>query len=105
MSYREIKNKLLSKVAGLVLEVEKLNDPELKEFRIKTCESNAGKCFDEVNRRCKMCTCFIDAKAGIKVNLNPNKLMRKEITHCHLGKWDDKDLANYYREMDGLNKI
>jgi hypothetical protein len=52
-----------------------------------------------------MCTCFIDAKAGIKVNLNPNKLMRKEITHCHLGKWDDKDLANYYREIDGLNKI
>lgn len=105
MSYIEIKNKLLSKVAGFVLGIEKLNDPELKEFRIKTCESNAGKCFDEVNRRCKMCICFNPCLSIDKTNYNPNKLMRIEITHCDLGKWDDKDLANYYRELDGENKI
>lgn len=98
MSYRALKNKILSNVAGIALEIEKLNDPELEAFRLKTCES--CPMMDKEDRRCKICTCFIDAKVGIKINRNPLKLMRSELTHCPLGKWDDKDVANHYRAMD-----
>jgi len=99
MSYRELKNKILSDAAGMLLEVEALNDDELKAQRIATCESCPN--FDAENRRCKICTCFIDAKAGIKTNRNPLKLFRIELTHCPLGKWDDKYVANKYRSLDG----
>lgn len=98
MSYRDLKNKILAKVALEVLTVEKLNDPELEADRIKTCE---GCPMMNSDRRCGICTCFIDAKAGLKVNKNPEKFLRYEVTHCPLGKWNDKDLANHYREMDG----
>lgn len=103
MRYRDLKNKILSNVAGLVLEVQGLNDDDIKNERLKTCEY--CPMMDKENRRCKICTCFIDAKVGIKINKNPDKGMRKELTHCPLGKWNDKDVANYYREKDGLNKI
>ncbi|NOT38073.1 MAG: hypothetical protein HOP11_11925 [Saprospiraceae bacterium] len=98
MIYRELKNKVLSNVAGLVLTVENLNDPELEAKRKATCEG--CPMMDQENRRCKICTCYIDAKVGIKVNHNPLKLMRSEITHCPLGKWDDVDVANHYRKID-----
>ncbi|HNC36748.1 MAG TPA: hypothetical protein PLD32_09285 [Saprospiraceae bacterium] len=102
MSYTALKNKVLSKVAGLVLEVEPLTDDVLRQDRLRKCEGNAGLCFDAENRRCKICTCYVEAKASIKVNRNPLKGMRHEVTHCPLGKWDDKGLANHYRELDGL---
>lgn len=104
MSYRELKNKILAKVAGVILEVEPLNDDDLKAERISICESQKT-CFDAENRMCTICTCFIDAKAGIKVNKNPLKLFRYEVTHCPLGKWGDKDLANHYRQIDGENLL
>lgn len=102
MSYREIKNKVLSKVAGLVLETEPLNDDELKAKRLSICNSCPNL---DSDRRCKICTCFVDAKVGIKVNKNPLKLFRSEVTHCPIGKWDDKDLANHYRKIDGKNLL
>jgi len=102
MSYRDLKNKVLSKVAGLVLEVEKLNDKELEQERISICESCP---LMDSNRRCKICTCFIDVKAAIKVNKNPDKFFRHEITHCPLGKWNDKDIANHYRVLNQENLL
>lgn len=105
MNYTDLKNKVLSKVAGLALEVEPLDDNELKAKRIEVCESNAGSCFDAQNRKCKMCGCYIDAKAGIKINRNPKQGMRSEVTHCPLGKWDDLELANHYRVMDNLKVL
>lgn len=105
MNYTELKNKVLAKVAGMVLEVEPLNDDELKAERVRICEGNAGVCFDVDNRKCKICGCYIDAKSGIKINRNPDKGMRSEVTHCPLGKWDDMDLVNHYRLMDGLKTL
>ncbi|MEP7197274.1 MAG: hypothetical protein ABI851_12200 [Saprospiraceae bacterium] len=103
MSYIDYKNKILAGIAGFVLEVERLNDKGLEAERLATCEG--CPMMDKINRQCKICTCFIDAKVGIKVNHNPLKLFRPEVTHCPLGKWNDKDLANHYRQIDGLKLL
>ncbi len=99
MSYGEIRSKILSKVAEVALTVEKLDDPELKKFRITTCEG--CKVFNPDGRTCGICTCPMDAKAGILTNKNPLHLFRHELTHCPLGKWNDKEVANHYRKLDG----
>lgn len=78
-------------------------DKEEKERRLGICE----KCkpyFDTQSRRCKICKCFMDAKTGSKTNYNPKKI-RNEITHCPMGYWGDVDIANFYREKDGLPPI
>lgn len=115
MSYRELKNKILSKAAGLILEVEKLNDPEIFKQRIEACKS--CKMLDVENERCKICTCFIQAKAALKVNKKVEMKINEltgleypvikgtELTHCPLGKWNDKDIANHYRKEEGKTII
>lgn len=56
--------------------------------------------------KCEVCGCFLDVKTKAKSNWNARRL-RNEITHCPLGKWEDLNTANMYRQMDGkefLNK-
>lgn len=50
--------------------------------------------------QCGICNCFLQIKSGAKNNINPLRA-RTEITHCPLGRWDDKEIANHYRELDG----
>lgn len=84
--------------ARALLAKDEHGKPDLTEFRIKTCE--ACREFDAEERTCTVCGCFIDIKAELKTNRNPLKL-RTEITHCPFGRWNDKDTANHYREIDG----
>lgn len=42
----------------------------------------------------------MDIKTKLEVYRNAKKL-RNEITHCPLGKWGDKQIANIYRKIDG----
>lgn len=76
--------------------------PEEAEVRMNTCL----KCdkYADKSVRCKVCRCYLDAKTNSKTNFNPTKL-RNEITHCPLGRWNDLDIANLYREMDGLSPL
>ena len=78
-------------------------DQEEKDRRLAICE-NPCLYFEPKERRCKVCKCFLDAKAGAKTNFNPAKL-RNEITHCPKGYWDDVETANIYREKDGLTPL
>lgn len=105
MNWYDIRDKLFGGLAKELFTVELLNDEILEAKRIAKCEENAGSCFDEKGRRCNHCTCPIDAKAGLLFNKNSRKGFRVELTHCPLGKWWDKDVANLYREMDGKDLI
>lgn len=71
------------------------------EFRIGVCKT----CEMFKNGSCKICGCYMDVKALGRTHRNPKKGFRLEVTHCQLGKWHDKELANQYREMDGLPLI
>lgn len=64
-----------------------------------TCEHR-----DPEENKCTVCTCFLDLKTGSLVNWRPSK-SRNEITHCPMGKWNDKEIANEYRRMDGLETL
>lgn len=96
----EMKNKILSSMASEMLVVTWLDNDEVEEWRKAQCESNAGICYDSKNKKCLICKCYIEAKAPMKININP-KRMKKEITHCPLGKWADKDIANMYLKEQG----
>lgn len=62
------------------------------------------KMFDPENVKCKQCGCFLEVKTECKTNFNPKRL-RTEITHCPLGKWNDKKIANQYRALDGFEPL
>ena len=59
---------------------------------------------NEKKNKCKVCGCYLDLKTKAAENWNPKKL-RIEITHCPLGKWNDLDVANEYRKLDGEQPI
>jgi hypothetical protein len=88
-------------IADKALVNKRVTDEE-KKRRLAICE--ACKFFDAESRRCKVCKCFMDVKASAEINLNPMK-GRYEVTHCPKGFWDDKDVANHYRELDGIMPI
>lgn len=105
MNWLDARDMLFGGLAKELFTVKLLNDEILEAKRKGVCEENAGSCFDAEGRRCNHCTCPIDAKAGLLFNKNSRKWFRIELTHCPLGKWDDKDIANYYRKMDGKDLI
>ncbi len=94
---------LLKKVAGLLLSVEKINNQLIAKARAKTCEGCPQ--LDRNSKRCKVCGCFLEKKIVLMTSKNPKKLGRIEITHCPLGLWGDKVIANLYRQMDGKDPL
>lgn len=73
-------------------------DTETAERRLAICVGCER--FNQTERKCLDCGCFMDEKTKSFENRNPRK-MRYEITHCPNGFWGDKETANIYRQMDG----
>jgi len=94
-------NDLLKKLAEGLLPVEHVTD-EVKSVRLSVCNSCENLERDQM--RCNICGCFLEVKAGCLVNFNPKKV-RKELTHCPMGKWNDLDTANHYRLLDKLKPL
>jgi len=97
MGLSEIKNKALHLIAEAVIVKEMVGEHEAAA-RMLICLNCERR--DEKENKCLECGCFLDLKTGAKTNWNARR-MRNEITHCPLGRWDDKETANVYREMDG----
>lgn len=97
MGIQEIKNKALHLLAEKLIVKEQVDgDEAARRFRVCVgCEYR-----NEKENVCDVCGCFLDLKTTAKTNWNAKKL-RNEITHCPLGKWNDKKTANVYRGMDG----
>ena len=93
-----ILDRILELAAAKTLVISSVND-ETKTFRKSVCDGCEKR--DVYDNRCKVCKCYLAVKTGTLENRNPIKL-RYEITHCPLGKWNDLEIANHYREIDGL---
>jgi hypothetical protein len=103
---------LIKSLIRSIVSIEHVSEVQKKE-RLATCtDCPKRKIKNNGDEVCTECGCFIDLKAPLKTNKNPKKLMRFEITHCPLGKWkyldnegvwheNDKEVANYFREIDG----
>lgn len=102
---KDFNNKLLAAIAGEVLIVRYVEDESVILFRKKVCYENSGVCFDDKIKSCKICGCFMQSKWESEVNENIKKGFRRETTHCPLGKWGDKEIANYYLEIDGYELL
>lgn len=72
--------------------------PEVEEERKAVCIT--CEYYDAQHKECKACNCFLDIKWTRKTHNNPMK-MRVEETHCEMGKWNDIEIANRYRLIDG----
>lgn len=96
-----IMHEILKLAADTALVVERAG-PETKAERLEVCE----RCpfLNKKSRKCRVCGCYVDIKTGTIKNRNPEKL-RNEFTHCPKGKWNDKELANQYRKIDGLKPL
>lgn len=77
-------------------------DGQTADERFDTCLKCEYRNSEE--NTCTICTCFLDLKTKSRVNWRPAK-NRNEITHCPLGKWNDKEIANEYRALDGLKPL
>ena len=93
----EIKHYLASKVI-----VKEKVDGETADARFDVCMKCEYRNPEE--NKCIICTCFLDLKTGSRVNWRPAK-NRNEITHCPEGRWNDKEIANHYRALDGLKPL
>ncbi len=95
-----LKDEILKLAANAVLVVGK-TDEETKQMRRAICDQCDRR--DKESDRCKVCLCYLQIKTGTKINRG--KFGRIELTHCPLGKWGDKETANIYRELDGLDPL
>lgn len=85
-----------------VMVVEEHNDRSVELARLKVCKGfndvpacpRYNKGFDQ----CMECKCIIAAKAKSLTNRNPKKWGRIELTHCPLGKWNDEEIMEYYKD-------
>ena len=98
----KIYTRFLKAGAKIVFEVELLKDPALVEFRMNTCRG--CDLLDPEDLTCGVCGCFMDVKTTQKLSRNLKKL-RTETTHCPEGLWNDKEVANHYRQIDGLEPL
>lgn len=86
--------KVLRYGADVALPVERV-DEVTRELRLaicKGCERYANE-----DDKCLECGCFMTVKTGSLTHRNPAKGMRVEVTHCPLGKWGDKEIADFYK--------
>lgn len=59
---------------------------------------------DPEEDKCLKCGCFLELKTASRVNWRVSR-NRNEVTHCPVGRWNDLELANFYRGLDGLETI
>ncbi|HLS53263.1 MAG TPA: hypothetical protein VK031_04770 [Tissierellaceae bacterium] len=93
---------MIKKAIKGVLSVKPLDNDQEVKIRYDICKQ--CEFYDAESDKCTICKCFMEIKTGLEVNINPIKL-RKEVTHCPKGYWGDKEIANLYRERDGLDPL
>lgn len=91
--------------AGMVIAQEKV-DRETALSRLAVCRKCTFLENSETpsNWKCGACGCYLEIKAYCYTN-RTRRRPDGEITHCPRGFWGDKETANYYRALDGLEPL
>lgn len=87
-------NKFLKNLVYNLLVEEDLNDEEILAMRKDACK----RCAFNDGLSCTRCGCILEIKQPAKTNLNIHS-GRMEVTHCPEGKWNDENLAVYYKSI------
>ena len=84
--------------AATVLVMEHVDQPtaQARMDVCDTCEWN-----DRASKKCSICGCFLENKVWSKISRSKPRPLG-ELTHCPRGKWNDKDIADHYRALDGI---
>lgn len=77
-----------------VLAVEYHPDQKVVKDRYEICKGCDKH--DAESDECAICTCFMEEKTKLLKHHDP-KLETVIVTHCPLGKWGDKEIANFYK--------
>lgn len=93
----KLEHKIKKGLGKFFLAVEDLNDDELAEMRYNTCKA-CTKYIEETDQ-CGVCRCYMSVKTELKTNRDPELNGKIVETHCPLGKWNDKELADYYNSL------
>lgn len=93
----QIEHKVKKGLAKFFLAVKDLNNAELAAKRYNTCKS----CEQYVKQtdQCNVCGCYMSIKTTLKTNRDPELGGKIVETHCPLGRWDDKELSEYYNSL------
>lgn len=86
------------KLAAATVLVKETVDDELAAWRFSIC--NACELLDRERIVCTVCGCYMQIKTKAKTSRSPARPLG-EVTHCPMGKWNDKDICNHYRAIDG----
>lgn len=87
--------KLAAELAGGVLVIEETTDFALINFRREQCVACPN--MDKKNKMCKICTCFLSEKT--KSITNRTLTGEVQVTHCPIGNWNDKEIADHYNNL------
>lgn len=90
------------KLAASKMLVLEQTDAQTAEMRWNTCWYCEQ--MNHSNKTCRSCGCYIELKIWSKISRSVNRPMG-ELTHCPLGKWQDKEITNYYRTEDGKEAL
>lgn len=92
----------IEKIAAKTLLVQEEVPDEIAVDRLAVCLQcpHRIKAKDPDDEKCGVCGCYLTIKVKCKQNRSKER-PNGELTHCPLGKWGDKEIANYYRRMDG----
>lgn len=81
-----------------LLAVEKHGDQELADFRMSKCNECPHMELENGEPVCGICGCYLDIK--IHCLTNRDFKGRLQVTHCPIGRWGDKELAETNGAID-----
>lgn len=88
----------MAKLAADKVLVKEQVEQDVADMRWSTCWTCEQ--MNHESKRCNLCGCFLENKIWAKVSRSMHRPLG-EITHCPIGKWNDKDITNHYRALDG----
>lgn len=90
---------MIKGIIHAALVVEDHGDEELADFRLAKCYGCSE--FKNETIQCGVCGCYMDIKTKSATYREIKAGGQVRLTHCPLGRWGDKVIANIYRAIDG----
>jgi hypothetical protein len=93
-------NSVIKDIIGRIMITERVSDQKIVEKRLRICHNCPGGYLKGPS--CIVCDCFVELKAESLTNRTG--LGTYEVTHCPMGYWGDKEIADYYKSIKKSKK-